>query len=140
MLPGQYLGFVLLLLEIQLFHEFELLLGHAGYVFGGCEDSVLRCEIFFDDWVQRRNICCVIIESTIEESLVEILTSWVESGLYLHFFLVIIIGLVIEHHLVDQTTHYFLLSLCGLFQRVEWIIPHVLDCRKLDQVKHLSVS
>ena len=136
-LPHQRLLLVLLL-QIDLFHKFKLLLQIANYRCRLSKSAILRREVLANDRVEGRYVDRIWWECTVKYSLVEILSSGIEGAFDAHILLDLLPVPAAKHHAVDQRSHQIPLPLRALLQRVERIVPHVLHSWQLDQIKHFS--
>ena len=78
-------------------------------------DSLLRCNVLSDDRVQLWDfvLLALVVQGTIEQSLVKVLPARVEHVVDLCLFDFSSVRLLMEkHHFVDQLSHKFLLFRC----------------------------
>ena len=111
---------------------------HEGCSIG--KGACLGSEVVLDDWVQWRNVDSIGRESTIEKGLVEVLPGWIEVVLHPYVLLYFVIYLPTQHHLVDQSTHQFVLALRGLLEGIKGIVTNILNSGQFDEVEHLPVG
>lgn len=136
-LPHQRLLLVLLL-QIEFFHKFKLLLQIANHWCCLSKSAIFRCEVFANDGVEGRYVDSIWWKCAVKYSLVEILPCGIEGVFDAHILLHFLPVSAAKHHAVDQRSHRISLPLRAFLQRVERIVPHVLDSWQLDQIKHLA--
>lgn len=105
-----------------------------------CINPSFRSDVISCYLIELWNRLTIIIECTIENGLIKVLSEGVEHVFDLDVF--VLSALLIDanqHHLFDQVSYHLLLFLCWFPETIEGIISYAFDGWQFSEVEHFPL-
>lgn len=131
--------FVFLFLFV-FFHNFQLesFLNCFKFILSLFQEFLLRCDVVFDVWVQGRYLLS-LVENSMENSLIEVLPSWVKCVFHFECFFIVIWTSFHQIHFINQISCSSLLLLGRLLECVKLKVSDTFRSWNLNHVEALMI-